>query len=116
MNFIPFLEKQDQKKLQEQLVTEQEALFGSRPSPHKSFIAAKKGLSVIRSNNGNMPNRRLSLGGIMLQNGNGNGNGETQRKANGITLARPGRDNKVRPSAPVNYVAFSKDDTATASA
>ncbi|MCO5614528.1 hypothetical protein L7F22_068811 [Adiantum nelumboides] len=88
----------DQKRLQEQLTTEQETLFGSRPSPHKA-LSAKKGLS-IRSN-GNTPSRRLSLGGALLQS-------EAPRK-NGVTPIRTGKD-KMRPSAPVNYVAFPKDD------
>eukprot|EP00250_Pteridium_aquilinum_P008352 c17878_g1_i1 orf=469-2196(+) len=88
----------DQKRLQEQLATEQETLFGSRPSPHKA-LSAKKGLS-LRSN-GNATSRRLSLGGALLQT-------EAPRK-NGVTPVRTGKD-KVRPSAPVNYVAFPKDD------
>ena len=90
--------------MQEQLVTEQEALFGSRPSPHKS-MSAKKGLSVRP--NGNTPSRRLSLGGTLLQNSNG----DTHRK-NGITPVRAVKD-KVRPSSAMNYVAFSKEDTIT---
>lgn len=88
----------DQKRLQEQLATEQETLFGSRPSPHKA-LSAKKGLSIRP--NGNTPSRRLSLGGALLQT-------EAPRK-NGVTPVRTGKD-KVRPSAPVNYVAFPKDD------
>ncbi|KAG6476489.1 hypothetical protein ZIOFF_065731 [Zingiber officinale] len=42
----------DQKKLQGQLIAEQEALYGSKPSPSKPQSAKKVG-----------PNRRLSLGG-----------------------------------------------------
>lgn len=90
--------QRDQKRLQEQLATEQETLFGSRPSPHKA-LSAKKGLS-LRSN-GIAPNRRLSMGGALLQT-------EATRK-NGVTPVRAGKD-KVRPSGPVNYVAFPKDD------
>ncbi|KAH7431647.1 hypothetical protein KP509_08G058500 [Ceratopteris richardii] len=88
----------DQKRLQDQLATEQETLFGSRPSPHKA-LSAKKGLSTRP--NGNTPNRRLSLGGAFLQT-------EVSRKNGGISV-RAGKD-KSRPSAPVNYVAFAKDD------
>ncbi|WOH01364.1 hypothetical protein DCAR_0520746 [Daucus carota subsp. sativus] len=56
--------QRDQKKLQGQLITEQEAIFGSKPSPMKSQNL-KKG---ARYSCGGVPsNRRLSLGGAMLQ-------------------------------------------------
>ncbi|KAH6828396.1 Microtubule associated protein family protein [Perilla frutescens var. hirtella] len=55
--------QRDQKKLQGQLLTEQEALYGSKPSPMKNQ-SAKKG---SRLSCGGGPNRRLSLGGNMLQ-------------------------------------------------
>ncbi|PHT93576.1 hypothetical protein T459_01458 [Capsicum annuum] len=53
--------QRDQKKLQGQLMVEQEALFGSIPSPSKS---AKKN---FRPSMGGFTNKRLSLGGSMLQ-------------------------------------------------
>lgn len=53
---------QDQKKLQGQLIAEQEALFGSKPSPSKPPSSKK----VPRASTGNA-NRRLSLGGASLQ-------------------------------------------------
>ncbi|KAL2227160.1 65-kDa microtubule-associated protein 3 [Sesamum indicum] len=56
--------QRDQKKLQEQLLTEQEALYGSKPSPMKNQ-SAKKGRRL--SCGGGPNNRRLSLGGPMLQ-------------------------------------------------
>ncbi|KAL0371615.1 UNVERIFIED_CONTAM: microtubule-associated protein 3 [Sesamum calycinum] len=56
--------QRDQKKLQEQLLTEQEALYGSKPSPMKNQ-SAKKGRRL--SCGGGPSNRRLSLGGPMLQ-------------------------------------------------
>ncbi|XP_059666997.1 65-kDa microtubule-associated protein 3-like [Cornus florida] len=55
--------QRDQKKLQEQLIAEQEALFGSKPSPMKPQ-SGKKG---PRLSTGGASNRRLSLGGVMLQ-------------------------------------------------
>ncbi|KAA8533822.1 hypothetical protein F0562_031339 [Nyssa sinensis] len=55
--------QRDQKKLQGQLIAEQEALFGSKPSPMK-LQSGKKG---PRSSTGGASNRRLSLGGAMLQ-------------------------------------------------
>lgn len=54
---------QDERKLQGQLLTEQEALYGSKPSPVKNQ-SAKKG---SRLSYGAPSNRRLSLGGPMLQ-------------------------------------------------
>lgn len=58
---------QDQKKLQGQLIAEQEALYGSKPSPMKN-PSAKKGprLSCGGAGTG-ATNRRLSLGGAMVQ-------------------------------------------------
>ncbi|XP_077248895.1 65-kDa microtubule-associated protein 3-like [Tasmannia lanceolata] len=55
--------QRDQKRLQGQLIAEQEALFGSKPSPSKAPSAKK----VSRPSTGNV-NKRLSLGGAMLQN------------------------------------------------
>ncbi|KAE8675594.1 65-kDa microtubule-associated protein 3 [Hibiscus syriacus] len=52
----------DQKKLQGQLIAEQEALYGSRPSPAKAQ-SAKKG---PRHSTGGASSRRVSLGGAML--------------------------------------------------
>ncbi|GJT10784.1 65-kDa microtubule-associated protein 3-like protein [Tanacetum coccineum] len=52
---------EDKKKLQGQLITEQEAMFGSKPSPMKQS-GKKKG----RMSCGGTSNRRLSLGGAML--------------------------------------------------
>lgn len=54
---------QDQKKLEGQLIAEQEVLFGSKPSPMKTQNA-KKG---SRLSCGGTSNRRLSLGGAMIQ-------------------------------------------------
>ncbi|MFS7929617.1 putative microtubule-associated protein, MAP65/Ase1/PRC1 [Helianthus anomalus] len=51
--------QRDQKKLQGQLMAEQEALFGSKPSPIKPQSAKKGG----RLSMGGVSNRRLSLGG-----------------------------------------------------
>ncbi|KAL5728003.1 hypothetical protein ACHQM5_001133 [Ranunculus cassubicifolius] len=56
--------QRDQKKIQGQLIAEQEVLFGSKPSPSKQQSAKK----VPRmSTGGASTNRRLSLGGAMLQ-------------------------------------------------
>ncbi|KAF5185808.1 65-kDa microtubule-associated-like protein [Thalictrum thalictroides] len=55
--------QRDQKKIQGQLIAEQEVLFGSKPSPSKQQSAKK----VPRVSTGGATNRRLSLGGAMLQ-------------------------------------------------
>ncbi|KAJ3707929.1 hypothetical protein LUZ61_011634 [Rhynchospora tenuis] len=88
----------DQKKFQEQLTTEQEALFGSRPSParpqgSKKVIGPRANSSTT---NGGTGSKRLS----MNQNGS-------------RSASRNGQRNAARPSAPLNYVAIAKDDTAS---
>ncbi|PHT68895.1 65-kDa microtubule-associated protein 3 [Capsicum annuum] len=55
--------QRDQKKLQGQLMAEQETLYGSKPSPMKNQ-SAKKGPKVSC---GTPCNRKLSLGGTMQQ-------------------------------------------------
>ncbi|PON59969.1 Microtubule-associated protein, MAP65/Ase1/PRC [Trema orientale] len=56
------LRQREQKKLQGQLIAEQEALYGSKPSPSKPSV--KK---APRMSTGGASNRRLSLGGAMIQ-------------------------------------------------
>lgn len=53
---------QDQKRLQGQLIAEQEAIFGSKPSPSKPLSSKKP----PRTSTGSA-NRRMSLGGALLQ-------------------------------------------------
>ncbi|XP_010555626.1 PREDICTED: 65-kDa microtubule-associated protein 3-like [Tarenaya hassleriana] len=55
--------QRDQKKLQGQLIAEQEALYGSKPSPSKPL--GKKAPRM--STGGATANRRLSVGGGMIQ-------------------------------------------------
>ncbi|KAK6142887.1 hypothetical protein DH2020_023235 [Rehmannia glutinosa] len=54
--------QRDQKKLQGQLMTEQEAIYGSKPSPSKSSNKS------FRPSTGGAANKRFSLGGAVLQN------------------------------------------------
>ncbi|KAL0309153.1 UNVERIFIED_CONTAM: microtubule-associated protein 3 [Sesamum radiatum] len=54
--------QRDRKKLQGQLLAEQEAMYGSKPSPSKS------GNKNLRPSTGGAANKRFSLGGAMLQN------------------------------------------------
>lgn len=85
----------DQKKFHEQQNTEQETIFGSRPSPARP-VGTKKvvGPRVNGGANGT-PNRRLSL------NAHQNGSRST---------TKDGKRDNTRPVAPVNYVAISKED------
>ncbi|CAN4080810.1 unnamed protein product [Withania somnifera] len=55
--------QRDQKKLQGQLMAEHEAIYGSKPSPMKNQ-SAKKGRRMSCSG---ATNRRLSVGGAMIQ-------------------------------------------------
>lgn len=52
---------QDQKKLQGQLIAEQEALYGSKPSPSKTHSVKK----APRMSTGGASSRRLSVGGAV---------------------------------------------------
>ncbi|PWA39520.1 microtubule-associated proteins 65-1 [Artemisia annua] len=85
----------DQKKFHEQLNTEQEAMFGSKPSPARPASSTKKvlGPRVNGAAANGAPNRRLSL------NQNGSKSGK--------------RDSGARPIAPTNYVAITKEDAAS---
>ncbi|KAG4983652.1 hypothetical protein JHK87_028401 [Glycine soja] len=60
---IEFTYDGDLKKLQGQMIAEQEALYGSKPSPSKPQ-SVKKG---PRMSTGGAASRRVSLGGAMLQ-------------------------------------------------
>ncbi|XP_037492238.1 65-kDa microtubule-associated protein 3 isoform X2 [Jatropha curcas] len=55
--------QRDQKKLQGQLIAEQEVLYGSKPSPSKAQNLKK----ASRVSTGSASSKRLSLGGTMLQ-------------------------------------------------
>ncbi|KAM7504229.1 hypothetical protein LguiB_003133 [Lonicera macranthoides] len=85
----------DQKKFHEQLSTEQETAFSSKPSPARP-LSTKKVVGP-RANGGanGTPNRRLSL------NAHQNGSRST---------SKDGRRESMRPAAPLNYVAISKED------
>ncbi|XP_071727240.1 65-kDa microtubule-associated protein 1-like [Rutidosis leptorrhynchoides] len=86
----------DQKKFHEQLTTEQEAMFGSKPSPARPLSSSKKvlGPHVSGGPNGSF-NRRLSM------------NPNAAR-----SVKKDGKKDNLRPVAPVNYVAIMKDDAA----
>lgn len=93
--------KKDQKKHQDQQHTEQEAIFGSRPSPARPVSVGNKKVIGPRTNGGGAngtPNRRLSL--------NPHQNGSR-------SIVKDGKRDNNRPVAPLNYVAISKDDAAS---
>ncbi|GAB2294078.1 hypothetical protein Dimus_028295 [Dionaea muscipula] len=60
---IEFMYDGEQKKIQGQIIAEQESLFGSKPSPLKPQASKK----VPRTPTGNGTNRRLSTGGATIQ-------------------------------------------------
>ncbi|XP_057829012.1 65-kDa microtubule-associated protein 1 [Cryptomeria japonica] len=97
----------DQKRFHEQLTTEQESLFGSRPSPSRQ-LSSKKG-AASRTNgssaNGTPLNRRLSLGGQQVGT-----NGVTPVRQ-GMSASKEGKREHSRPGALVNYVALAKEDS-----
>lgn len=92
---------QDQKKFHEQLNTEQEAIFGSRPSPSpaRASLGTKKVVGPRANGGANGTPRRLSM------NPHQNGSRSINRDGK--------RDSNTRPVAPVNYVAISKEDAAS---
>ncbi|XP_068658464.1 65-kDa microtubule-associated protein 6-like [Aristolochia californica] len=97
---------QNQKKLQDLLLTEKEAIYGSKPSPRRSS-SFRKANGIHSNGNGSMAPtpRRLSVSGatpelLTPRSYSGRQNGyfkETRRLT----------------TAPLNFVAISKDDTAT---
>lgn len=91
----------ESKKFHEQQSSEQESIFGSRPSPARP--AGPKKVVGPRANGGvnGTPSRRLSLNAH--QNGSRSTTKEGKRESTG----------SIRPAAPVNYVAISKEDSAS---
>ncbi|KAH9652072.1 65-kDa microtubule-associated protein 1 [Citrus sinensis] len=91
----------ESKKFHEQQSSEQESIFGSRPSPARP--AGPKKVVGPRTNGGvnGTPSRRLSLNAH--QNGSRSTTKEGKRESTG----------SIRPAAPVNYVAISKEDSAS---
>lgn len=89
----------DQKKFHEQFNTDQEAAFGSRVSPGR--ISGAKKATTPRAN-GNASNGALSRRLSLNQGANNNGT---------RSGSKDGKRDSPRLSAPVNYVAISKDDS-----
>jgi hypothetical protein len=108
----------DQKKIQEQLITEQETLFGSKPSPIKANLSSKKANGGSRPSvggTGSQPNRRLSLGNALMQPATPEllrTNGVTTPSRLGASVGKDTKRERARPVAPLNYVALNKDDNA----
>ncbi|CAM6071287.1 unnamed protein product [Sphagnum tenellum] len=109
----------DQKKIQEQLITEQETLFGSKPSPIKTTLSSKKAYGGSRASLGgttaSQPNRRLSLGTALMQPVTpefSRQNGVTTHSRLGASMGKDTNRERSRPAAPLNYVAVNKDEMA----
>ncbi|KAK1405004.1 65-kDa microtubule-associated protein 1 [Heracleum sosnowskyi] len=82
----------DQKKFHEQLNTEQEAIFGSKPSPARPLSTKK--VMGLRANGANgTPGRRMSHAHQNLSR----------------SINKDGKRD-MRPVAPVNYVSLAKED------
>ncbi|KAJ0038743.1 hypothetical protein Pint_22508 [Pistacia integerrima] len=94
----------DQKKLQDLLMTEKEAIYGSKPSPRKT--------SSFRKPNGYRANGNGSMTPTPRRNSIGSGTPEllTPRSYSG---RQNGHFKEVRrlSTAPLNFVAISKEDT-----
>ncbi|KAI5353414.1 PREDICTED: 65-kDa microtubule-associated [Prunus dulcis] len=94
----------DQKKLQDLLLTEKEAMYGSRPSPRKS--------TSFRKPNGYRPNGNGSMTPTPRRNSVGSGTPEllTPRSYSG---RQNGYFKEMRrlSTTPLNFVAVSKEDT-----
>ncbi|MBA0606706.1 hypothetical protein Godav_019135 [Gossypium davidsonii] len=88
----------DQKKYGEQQNTEQEAIFGSKPSPARP--SGTKKVVGPRANGGTngTPSRRLSLNAT--QNGS-------------RSATKDGKRDSMKLAAPANFVAISKEDAAS---
>ncbi|CAH2063308.1 unnamed protein product [Thlaspi arvense] len=85
--------QRDLKKLHGQLITEQEALYGSKPSPSKS---GKKPLRTPAS--AAAMNRKLSLGGAMLQSSKLDKATLNSKKTNYYDQNATGRRNSTLPA------------------
>ncbi|KAJ4710165.1 65-kDa microtubule-associated protein 6-like [Melia azedarach] len=94
----------DQKKLQDLLLTEKEAIYGSKPSPRKS--------NSFRKPNGYRANGNGSMTPTPRRNSMGSGTPEllTPRSYSG---RQNGHFKEMRrlSTAPLNFVAISKEDT-----
>ncbi|CAA7400090.1 unnamed protein product [Spirodela intermedia] len=93
----------EEKKLQEQLVAEQEMLFGSKPSPMRPFLGKKP---LGQSSNVNMAagtpmGCRIST--PLGRHGGATSSGKARKLRGGVKSAAA--------AIPVNYVALPKDDS-----
>ncbi|OAY69667.1 65-kDa microtubule-associated protein 3, partial [Ananas comosus] len=98
--------QRDQKKLQGQLIAEQEALYGSKPSPSKPQSAKK----MPRTSTG-VPSRRLSLGGAIMQPPkpdllHTNKSIRSAKKTDDIGTLSPGRRGLDLAGLPVKKLSF----------
>ncbi|CAM6059572.1 unnamed protein product [Sphagnum tenellum] len=107
------------KKIQEQLITEQETLFGSKPSPIKTTLNSKKAYGgscpSLGGTTASQPNWRLSLGIALMQPMTpefSRPNGVMTNSRLGASMGKDGKRKRSRPAAALNYVALNKDDMA----
>lgn len=86
--------QRDQKKLQEQLIAEEEALYGSKPSPLKTQSVKK----APRVSTGGASNRKLPVGGTMLQTPKPDSLGSTKATPNSRPIKKIDRTLQHDPS------------------
>lgn len=100
----------DQKKLQDQFLTEQESLYGSKPSPTKSnsFNHSARRLSRPSTpSTPSTPRRTMSMRvGTPDLTPRSNGN----KHNNPFVRSNSRVNGAVRPTAPLNFVAMQKED------
>ncbi|PKU79993.1 65-kDa microtubule-associated protein 3-like [Dendrobium catenatum] len=101
--------QRDQKKLQSQFQAEQEALFGSKPSPSKPQCLKK----VSRTSSG-FANRRLSLGAAALQPMKPDfpcvKTTSSTKRGNEFTFASPAKKGVMEARNPVKLPSFNADN------
>ncbi|KAI5062363.1 hypothetical protein GOP47_0022902 [Adiantum capillus-veneris] len=99
----------DQKKLQDQHLIEQEALYGSKPSPTKANGNNQAGRRLSRPSTPSAPSTPRRSMSMRLGTPDSTPRGNSNRHNN--PFARNSKVNGVlRPSAPLNFVAIQKED------
>ncbi len=106
--------------IHEQLITEQETLFGSKPSPIKTTLSSKKAYggscpSLGGTTSASQPNRRLSLGIALMQPATpefSRPKGVMTNSRLGASMGKDMKRERSRPAAALNYVALNKDELA----
>ncbi|CAN8293466.1 unnamed protein product [Cochlearia groenlandica] len=95
----------DQKKMQEQILSRRESIYGSKPSPRRS--SSIKGANGYNGNVSMPPTPRRNSAGAT------NTDIMTPRSYSGHRQNGSFKELKRLPTAPINYVAMQKEDSAS---